>query len=258
MSERILHPQWRDELAASRYPFSDAATLVASTGISLLPDVFLDAKLYPASAKSPLYISVINVTGAQITIFIGDIYDEQMCTTTFNTLTPPSTLRVLDKNGRSAGVLVSDSLRLASFQGWASGNHVFGQAAAEFVASVVSPMPAAGVRALRDVAQSIASGDVWLIGENGVALLVDDDGPAPLISVNAIGESLFLRAACLGKSAKFEPKIHLKTINGLPPNAAGNFIITTSSLAEPDNILRVTPTDTGLLFAVAGPLGGNA
>ena len=71
---KIRSREFRDEQAASNYPFEDAATLTNNEGDLLLSDLLLDAVLHPAGAVGPLYLSQINIDNDQCTIVIGNRY----------------------------------------------------------------------------------------------------------------------------------------------------------------------------------------
>lgn len=264
MPEAIIHPQWRDEQAPSRYPFSDAATLVTTGGIAMGVDTFLDARLYPIGGNTRLALYTVIVESGRVTLYIGTAANNDLCFTYFDPVEPPDLLRLEDVWGRSAGVLVSEALRLARFQSWEVGTHTFDPDAAEFAASVCIPTPEVGVRGMITEDGDILTGDVWVVGENGIVVredLDDIEEGTRTIRVDIVGDPLFKRALCGDKVSGIVPLFvtprFLKTINNVPPDEYGNYTITTAGNVSPDNILRITPTPEGLRFEAVGQRSGT-
>ena len=263
MVERIIHPQWRDQNKDSRYPFADSATLTAATGQAFDIDTLLDAQLYPIGNTANLHLASIVVDVPNVTINIGTSANLELCSVTFDAFNPPEMLELTDVWGRPAGVLVSDTLRLARFRSWNPGTHTFNFDATEFAASVSVPTPELGLRGFLTEDGDILTEDVWIIGENGVVVREDSTAIAGcrVIRVDVVGDPLFRRALCegtistpIGEQPLFENKSFLKTINGIGPDEYGDFKITTGSVKEPKNILRVIPTQEGLVFEAVGEL----
>lgn len=261
----VFHPQWRDEQAPSRYPFADSASLFTTGGRGLGEDTFLDARVYPIGGAARMAITSIVAEANRTTIWIGTQRTARLCFTFFDPAEAPDLLRLEDAWGRSAGVLVSESLRLARFQSWNLGTHTFDPAAAEFAASVCIPTPEIGVRGVITEDGDILVGDVWMVGENGVVLREDDtdkeDGTA-VIRVDLVGDPLFRRTLCGEEQPDavvplFQTPRFLKTINGIPADDYGNFVISTAGNIAPDNILRITPTPEGLKFEAVGQKSGE-
>ena len=98
-TERILHPQWRDELEFVKYPFSDSATLRNADGLFLPETLFLDAIFYPIGGGARLRISQVTIDYQQVTLAIGDESNAGLAFGTFPLLSPPDYIRF----GRKAG-----------------------------------------------------------------------------------------------------------------------------------------------------------
>jgi hypothetical protein len=262
MPETVIFPHWRDQQEPSKYPFTDSATLTADSGLVLGEDLFLDASLYPVGGQHRMYISTVVVGTDMVTINIGDAVDTARASVAFNPLTAPDLLKLEDSLGRAAGVLVSETLRLARFQGWDVGTHSFLQSASEFVASVCVPTPEVGVRALLTEDNDLLTNDVWIIGENGVVIRRDNTGvPAGStgIRVDIVGDPLFRRRLCgdvtttgPNPQSLFDSKSFLKTINGVPPDEFGDFHLTVGSHETSDPILRIVVTGSGLVVEAVG------
>jgi hypothetical protein len=263
MAERTLHPQWRDENEASRYPFADSATLASTTGLELGADTFLDAQLYPIGNAAGLYLTTVVVDTSDVTLYIGTTANSQLCSVTFDGLNPPSLLALTDAYGRPAGVLISEPLRLSIFRSWFRGTHSFAIDASPFVASVSVPTPEIGVRGIITEDGDVLTGDIWIVGEDGVIITedTDDHDGCRVIRVDIVGDPLFLRKLCQdqvsGDVPLFVAKPFLQTINGLPPDAYGNFLMTAGGNDTEDTILRIYPTTEGLQFEAVGQRSGD-
>jgi hypothetical protein len=253
MAERIVFPEFRDQLEHTRYPFSDSASLVSpTTGQAIDKDTFLDASLYPIGATARLRLSSVVVTPRLITIYIGDQINPDLASVEFDPLTPPDLLRFTDTYDRPAGVIVSDSLRLARFSGWESGTHTFGVVDTEFAASCVIPVPGEGVLGLANENNEFCAGDVWIAGDNGVVVRDDGDGH---IRIDVVGDPLFVRRLCVPLGA-FNPPSIIKTINGCTPDEYGYFNLTVGDHQKADTIMRINPTEdaTALVVEAVGQL----
>lgn len=202
----IRHPEWYDSHDDSRFPFVDTATLTNTAGDTLFPETFLDAALYPLGAGSRLYLSQITVSSRRITLVFGDELNPLRASTSFDPEDPPSTLAVVDTAGRPAGILVSEPLRLAVFRSWSLGTHEFLLADTELAASVCIPTPESGVRGLQLDDGQVLTGDVWLVGDDGIVLTCETGTPQLrceqpadpqfVIRVHAVGDPLFRRRLC--------------------------------------------------------------
>jgi hypothetical protein len=251
---RILFPEFRDEQSDSLYPFADSATLLADTGFKINRDTFIDASIYAIGATPGVYIASITVGPDTITIALAAGNTAALCSTTYNPLNAPSTgeLTLVDLYGRPAGLLLATKNSLTLFGGWPIGVHTFASAATEFVAAVVCPAQEAGVRGLL-LNGELFTGDVWLIGDQGVVLRQTTPN---VIRVDIVGDPLFKRALCLDDAgepvAAFKPKSFLKTINGCGPDDYGNFNITVASPNIGDSILRIYPENNVLKIEAVG------
>lgn len=237
---RILFPEFRDEQEASRYPFADSAGLQSETAedISIAPDTFIDASFFIIGGAQRVYISSVVVAPQSVTINVGDEELSTRVSSTYNPLSPPSdgVLLFADQYGRPAGMLLSTTTGLARFSGWGPGTYTFEIAQTEFVSSVVVPANEPGVRALRPETKQFLTGDIWLVGDQGIVLR--QDGPS-VIRVDIVGVPLFRRFLCEPQSDDFPNKRYLKTINGCGPDDFGNFTFTATNQAVADSVLRI-------------------
>ena len=262
MPERIIHRQWRDEQGDSKYPFADTATLISTNGKVLNKAIFVDGNIYPIGGSDNMYLTSIVVGTSTVTLYIGTLADEQLCSGEFDPLSPPSVVRLEDAWERAAGILVSDALLLAEFQSWEPGTYGFDIAAARFAASVCIPTPEIGVRGLITEDGELFTGDVWITGEDGIVIredIAESDADIRVIRIDVVGDPLFRRLLCegtaqspLGPVDLFSTLNYLKTINGMGPDQYGDWKITAGDNKAEDTILRIYPTPEGVKFEVVG------
>lgn len=243
----ILHPQYRDDYLQGRYPFTDASTLTDTDGTLLATPILLDAVLHPAEHVLPQRLSAIILNDLTATFQISD--DSGLSCSGLVSLNPaPGVIPLTDPLGRPAGMLLADPDQLSTLQNWTSGMHTFPTGAADFVATVSIPCPELCLRGLQaDGSQPLAD-DVWLVGENGV-ILTEDRGN---IRIDIVGEPLFIRALFSGTDTFVAPPV-ARTINHVPPDGNGVFILAPSQLFTASPALRIIPDGTGgLVVELAG------
>lgn len=257
-AQRVLFPQFRDEQSDSKYPFVDGATLTATnTGLKIAPDMFIDALFFGIGAKRRMYISAITITTQTVTIAFGDVGNTIKLKASYSTPPDNGVLQVTDNYSRPAGILLAGRLvtpttqsKLVDLASWPIGTHTFNVAATEFVTTAVVPAQEPGVRGLLTEKNELLAGDVWIIGDGGV--VVRHVPETSNIRIDVIGVPLFKRYVCVPQTT-FPPKCYLRTINGCPPDAYGNFTIT-SDQGVARNVVRVYPGTNGVLrFDTAGP-----
>lgn len=228
---------YRAEIGDSPYPFCDAASLTATTGVRLDPAAIVDAAVYAPDAQARLGITRIETTAAGVaTVWVGDAADAVRAAATIGLDAIPDEAGVVDRRGRPAGLLVLDAGLVAAWRGWPVGAHPFPAGAAEFAPSCVIPLPGGGVRAL-EAGGALVADDAWIVGERGVVVRPDGDGR---IRVDVVGDPLFVRRLCDPAGAGRLDVRTVRTINGVPPNPDGSFhVVVTGAVA--DTILRVVP-----------------
>lgn len=247
MSERIINPEWRDELEHTRYPFSDDASLTADTRHVVEVDTFLDACLYPIGAVSRVHLSRIEITTGEVTLVLSDSNRRDLASGSFSVLDPPDAVYFVDDQERPAGLLISEALRLARFGAWEPGTHTFALGAAEFAAGVVIPTPERGVRAILAPDGTLLTGDPWFMGDDGVVLAREGNN----IRINVVGNPLFAREQC-GEIDRFVVPNFIRTINNCPPDQYGNFNLTVGDHFNEQTILRIYADEDGLVIEAVG------
>lgn len=246
---------------AGNYPFTDTATMTSREGYFIVPAAFLDARVYAPGATVNQYVSKITVNFKNIVIELKDDNGVMGTATIVNSNTSDP-VAIIDKDNREIGVILGafDQLRSTVPP---NGTLTFNPEALPFVPSVITPQPQVGVRSLVDKDGAYASGDVWLIGEDGVVLTNVDN----TIIFNITADPLFRLKACTSEIAGYIIPRPLKTItvNGhvVTPDTTGNigFIVGDTLGAfggssgvgyVTDSLLRITPISSGLQFSIMG------
>lgn len=265
---RNRHPEWRDYQEPTKYPFSDTATLANDAGVFLLPETFLDAAFYVVGATYGGFLRKIVVTSQTVTIFVGDNDTDELAYGQFDLSDPPSELRFADLFGRPAGVLVSEPSRMAVFQAWAQGTHVFERDQSGIVAACWMPMPDTGIRGFKLDDGSVLTGDVYLVGDRGIILSCDEvvidagcDTPNAthyVVRVDVVGDPLWRQDNCIASG--YVPRRFVETIvfqQGLrqvevAPGDYGDVKIVAGNRLAGSTILRVRPRANGIHIELVG------
>jgi len=265
--ERILFPEWRKQNETTKYPFSEVATLTNRQGKIILEGIFIDANLYPIGGRVGLYLTKIIVTHSTVTLYIGNEGNTELCTTSFSILNPPTSLDLVDTYSRPAGFLVSATDRLSAFQTLGIGTHIFERNHTEFAATVCVPTPEIGIRGFLLDDGTLLTGDVWLIGTDGVVLrkttIEQDTGygstvTRDVIRVDIVGDPLYRRRLC-DPQALFNTVNPVRSMRFISDNltfecapSTGNISIGVNNAAATDTILRITNTESGIKIGAAG------
>lgn len=248
MPDRVIFPEFREEFGGTRYPFADTATLLTrQTSLDIGIGTFVDASLYPIGGASRLYLASITVNAREVTLALSDDDRASLATATFDPLDPPALLTFTDGHGRPAGIIVANPDEARRFSAWPVGTHTFNLGATEFVASCVIPTPEPGVRGILTSLNELLAGDVWLVGDNGVVVR-ENEGR---IRIDIVGDPLFVRKLC-GRVDLFDAPNLVRTINGCPPDAYGNWNLTVGDHMNEQTIVRIYPSDDGLVIAAVG------
>lgn len=279
---KIRNPEWRDELDSTRYPFSDDATMTSEAGNFLSELVLIDAVLYPIGATLPLRLSSVVVSPGAITVFVSDTNDDISVQASFSAGSIPDNLKLIDEHGRTAGLLVSSAIRLATLVGLPSGTHIFSEDATTFALSCCHPLPSGGVEGFVLDDGTVLSGDVVLVADDGVVFSHSQVVSTPAnpyysattfeqIRVDIVGDPLFRRRLCTDSeqfvSPTFIQRICINTpeileAGELPSIDSDRFCITPDEYGDirliagtqdaSDSVLRIYPVDEGLMFRAVG------
>lgn len=233
--QREYGQEWRDQNKPTKYPFTDTSTLTTSSNLYFSKEAVYDASFYIINWSSRLYLTSVEVYSSpnkHVRLNVGDV----STTAAYADVDPfdiPEVIRFEDAAGRQAGLMVVDPVALSFLQSWTLGSHPF-RKSAEFVTSVITPMPSGYVTAIKDSSGNYLSGDVWLIGEDGV--VIKNDGTD--IRVDVVGDPLFKRRE---NPSSFVTPRFIKTINNVAPDEYGDFKIVVGTYLANDTILRIYP-----------------
>jgi hypothetical protein len=89
----------------------------------------------------------------------------------------------------------------------------------------------------------LVTGNVWIVGEDGVILRRGDDGT---LRIDVIGDPYAARKLCADEEANeqvatLQPYCPIKTLNGIAPDDRGNFQMLVGSNESLSPILRILP-----------------
>lgn len=232
----IRFPEWRNRGERVKYPFSDLAPLMNAGGVRVDEDLFYDARLYPIGAGTGVYLSSIVVADAGITFYIADPAHGVLASGGFTFAAVPSDIALADAYGRPAGILVSDAAKLGALANiYGEGEVLFEPGDTDFAPTVVVPLPQPGVRGVLLDDGNVLAGDIYLMGTDGVVLSLDGGA----IRVDVLGDPYALGKACDEEGIPLPAYCGLKTINGIAPDAQGDFKLTIGGNEAVDNVLRI-------------------
>ena len=267
---RIRHPEWQASLEDTNYPFEPGATLVNGEGDAIPKNTFIDAHLYPIGGTVGMYISKVSVSSSQVVIYISDSSNFDIASATYAINESHSYVRFVDAYSRPAGIAITDSVRLGALSALGVGDHEFTAEQTAFDATICMPTPEIGVRGIVLEDGTVVSGEVWLVGENGIVLSSEthdtkqtcaaDAITQNVIRVDVVGDPLFLRKLCdpdeLFTTPKFVKTIKIK--NGsyefdYSPDERGYIYIQGNDSLAAKAALRVNTSSEGSIeLVVAG------
>lgn len=230
--------EWRNNAEEINYPFSDLATLRNADNVTIDRDIFVDARIYPIGATENMFLQEIEVTDTRLIFKIGDPVLGILATGGYDLAGPiPNEIALFDQYDRPAGILVSEQVRLIALPAfYGKGVFRFTVAQTPFAPSVIVPTPQPGVRGFLLDDGAVVAGDVYLLGTDGIVVRFDTDGT---IRVDVIGDPYARLQACREEGFVVEPFCGIKTINLIPPDENGNFVLTPGANIAPDNVVRV-------------------
>lgn len=262
---KINHPEFRDELENTKYPFVPTASL-SNNLVSFVEGTFLDAHIYAVTGTSRYYISKVVVTSSSVEVVIGDSNESERLTGTVAIPVTASSVPLKDEYNRSAGILVSEPVRLALLASWGVGEHTFEQDQTEFCVTCCMPVPEVGVTGLRLETGELLSGKVWLMGGDGVVIRKTQKEnkqgeTVDLIQMDVVGDPLALQRLCNSEDL-FTPVNAIRTIRVIQGDTefecdadqVGNFSIQMNDSLASDAALRIRTTPEGIVFNVEGSL----
>lgn len=265
---RQLFPEWRAEQTLTGFPFTQRASLTNGQR-TIQKGLLTDAMLYPIGGGARIYLSGVTITHTTVTVTVGDETTEELASGNFPLVNPPDQVALTDPQDRPAGLLVSTSAQLSTLQAWGVGSWAFKPDETEFCPAACAPTPATGLQGVLLPDGTVLTGDVWLVGSDGVVLTattltVPGAGPNPpqtiqAIRVDIVGDPLVRRRLCSGMALFSTPQF-IKTIRvtspagtvDVAPDALGGFQLTGNNAAASDTVLRVVTTPGGVALHAVG------
>jgi hypothetical protein len=262
--ENIRSPEFIASLESTKYPFVPFASLTNGS-VRFLEGTFLDAHIYSTTGVGRYYISQVVVQSGKFIIYIGDLETPLRLVGSVSIPSENGIVQLRDIYGRPGGVLVSEPARVSLLSSWGIGTHSFTIEQTEFCVTCQVPIPDPGVSGIRLDDGTIFSGDIWIVGEDGVVLQTEEVTRKQLsetvqqITINVVGDPLYLQKLCSSEEV-FTPVTPIKTIrvvNGsetydCAPDDYGNFNIQMNNSLAADTALRIRTTPEGILLTVEG------
>jgi hypothetical protein len=257
----IVFGDWRDDNQRRKFPFADDA-LLTNGALEIPNSLFIDGRLYPIGGTEDLYLSSVVRAGSIISFAITATGAGELAIGGYDVTAIPENgeIAFYDTYGRPAGMLLSTETALEAFSGLNTGTYEFISEQARFATVVVVPQPEVGVRGFILPSGETIFGDVWFVGENGVVVRKDTDGS---LRVDLIGDPFAARKLCEDEEiadtdvAALQAYCPLETINGIAPDADGNFKLLPGSIDSLSPLIRITPTEQQA-SDVARHLGGES
>lgn len=236
--QREYGQEWRDQVKPTKYPFTDTSGMTTVENLLFDYTSVYDASFYIINWTSRLFITAVEIAAdpnKTARIYVGDVSNQKAAYADIDPFNISEVVTFVDALGRQAGIMVVDPVAFAFIQTWPLGSHQL-RLNAELVTSVITPMPSSYVTAVKTSAGEHLSGDVWLIGEDGVVIRTENGN----IRVDIVGDPLFKRLEYDNPDEFVTPRF-VKTINGNPPDENGDFKIVVGDYLAGDTILRVYP-----------------
>jgi hypothetical protein len=176
MATEAAYQEWQSSNKDRAHPFSESVTTISVSGIELPNDVFTDGFFYPINLVGNLYIAEINYTANTITI--ADTEDGSIKGTSSNTF-GTGKHEFYDDLGRYVGCLIEGpgAANLGA-------DLLFDASRGLLASAVVYAQNQQGVRGLKLTDGTILTGEVTLIGTDGIVLSTNNDGT---IRVDIVG-----------------------------------------------------------------------
>lgn len=234
---RVFVRPWRNDAAASSFPFVSTLEASADTGFPFPVAAVLDASFYAVPGR--LLLTQIDVAEDGVaTIWVGTEDEPKLASAEVAPADTNEQIAFRTEHGRDYGILVVDPTPLQTITAWTSGSHGFAEQL-EFVVSTIFPA-STGIEGFLLDDGTLLTDDVWLVGEDGVVVRSING----LLRVDVVGDPIFRRALC-EESGLFVTPRFVKTISGISPDDYNGFTITPGLDLAADTILRIVPDKDG-------------
>ena len=250
----IVFQEWRNNNAGVKYPFADNATLLSKEKYQLQNSLFVDARLYPMGTNGSCYLSSIMFSGDTIIFNVSDNSNTNIASGSYTIASGADTVRLVDSYGRPAGVLVSSNSELETLTSSLGTNTVtFTSTSTPFDSSTVLPIPTNGVEGILLSDGYLATGTVWMVGTDGIVLNYDQNR----VKVNVIGNPYAIQAVCRQNGLTPPAFVGVKTINGIKPDANGDFKFLLGKELAANSIIRLQPAEDQINLQIGTVLSGR-
>lgn len=266
---RQVYPAWRDDVAKSVFPFDDHSSLTSLDGETLPLALILDAAIHPPGLSDTVFLSALRIARTGLTFSIASQTGLEVCSGGWpsaeaidNTVVPLTTA-----SGAAAGLLVINPTIATQLVNSRERELIFPLANTQFVISVIRFVSDQEVnRGLTSGVVIPESGDVYLVGRNGVQLSCDDgveisrgkSQSVRNVRVNAVGDPLGRRANC--SPTDFETPRFVQQVvfqkdgktHICSPTGLGEIFVLASGFLGNDTALRSYVDGKNIVFGLAG------
>lgn len=243
----VIFQEFRDQYALTKYPFVDTATCTDRTGALVLPPgILLDASIFIPGVSSFVYLSKLEITAEYFIVTVSDTSGKKQITGKRYTSDTTSNLSLFSDYGFLMGMLVSDNLRWAFLHSLPAGTYEFGNNTTRFVDKCTSILPTMGVTTVGIEDTEGLTGDIWLVGRNGVVLRAENE---TTIRIDVAGEALFNRTSC-GES--FVTPNYVTSINGCRSDRYGNIQLIVEQDENTKGIIRLNSSTDSITLSAIG------
>lgn len=240
-----IFPGWRDTNAVRHYPFTDFGPPTDGQW-QLSPTVFLDANIHPPDTIGGFYLARLYVDdNSDVRVEIGSQDAATAAIGIWSQSLPDlSVIPLYDLNDAPAGVLVVDPAAMAYLQTELLGREIrLDPNTSAFVASTWNFTVSTPDTAIREGERIAVGDDLYLVGEDGIRLFVNDNGQYPVVYVHAIGDPLARLRECQDEPVpRFIREVVFQqgeeTIT-CSPNELGEIFLVVASQSGIDSALRL-------------------
>lgn len=240
--------QWRAAGEVAKFPFQEEATLKSTLGLQLPESFLVDAQIFfPAGTSSPVHLSSLLVSGAQIrgTIKGGDSVIANFTLRLADL--QGGTVSLVSPEGIARGVLILGRAANQVFSALQMGENLFEPEATAFEGGCCFALPKPVVNSILQNERT-GAGKVALVEGKGVRLVKLSDSELRLDAVGATDE----KERCCPEVS--DP---IRQINEARPDSYGGIHFNTEPFGEPltqtdlRQALRVNVKENGLVFYLA-------
>jgi hypothetical protein len=252
--ETVFVEEYRKELEATGYPFSQCRPLTTVTGLAIPIGTIIDASIYYDDPRKIPQLTTIEKRDRLVTFMVGEYRG------TLDLRDSSETVELETNDGLFGGILVVNRKRLNTVQSWPSGVHPLKMVPA-FCPRCLEFLPPLGIQRFRSDSGELFSGNVAIVFGKGGVLCTKKGGRGETgfdyVEVNFVGDptwfvrhgltELPIRAVtCIdtsGNSVTLVPD-HSQGIEIVACNTAqGNLF---------EDALRLGASGSGVHFSLAG------